>query len=709
MNDVDPLANLDIKGLDCTNQHFEGLGPHHTPSGLGCSQSLDVTVGGPSGCLSPTSFDETSVVRVQVADVLVVNEDMTGCPITDCSSVEIPDIHIQSVEEKIGLDDFTSGSSHCFSALTASSDIVIDSFHKDYIGIQEVSLDGDVFYRPCDMSTCSRNHSLGGVQIQLNPCAFFAECFCHPNGIDEQASYIFQGIRDGFTIVDREFGGSYFCSNYSSILDVEFRSQMDDTIASELSEGKVSISVDRPRCVHALGAVKKGNGKLRPITDCRRPEGVSINNYMNTTCQEFTFLKLDEVADYMTPNCWFAVLDLKAAYRSVHIAPQDRTHQGFMWNWDGQERYFLDNRLCFGLKCAPYIFSRLTEFIVRSMGRRGGQGVFGYLDDFLVVADSREECLSKLYMLIALLRNLGFGIAWDKIISPSQSVVYLGIEIDSVNLEFRLPTRKVDRLKSLVAEFQHKTKATKKELQVLAGHLAHASTVVRGGRTFSRRLINLVKYLDDSNRIISLPEWFLPDLQWWSSLLEVFNGSAKVIKTVCDLGGLVSTDSSKSGFGGVWNDDWFLGSWISQSDPNSPPDHHIESAPSSYTVDMNINILELWPVVVAAQRWGSRWSGMKVKVMTDNTQVLHMINTGRSSSVNCMFWIRELFWISFIYNFQLVASHISTSDNIIPDFLSRFFSEKNIAMPTCDLTDSLCCFQDWIVSTSRCEVTKGIG
>ena len=485
---------------------------------------------------------------------------------------------------------------------------------------------------------------------------------------------------------------------------------MDDTIASELSEGKVSFASVRPQCVHALGAVRKGNGKLRPITDCRRPEGASINNYMTTTCQEFTFLKLDEVSDYMTPNCWFAVLDLKAAYRSVHIAPQDRTHQGFMWDWEGQERYFLDNRLFFGLKCAPYIFSRLTEFTVRSMDRRGCKGVFGYLDDFLVTADTKDECLSKLYTLMGLLRNLGFGIAWDKIISPSQSVVYLGIEIDSVSLEFRLPKKKLDRLKSMVTEFQNKSKATKRELQVLAGHLVHASTVVRGGRTFSRRLINLVKYLRDSNRAINLPEWFVPDLRWWSSLLEVFNGSAKVIKTIPDAEGLVSTDSSKSGFGGMWKEDWFLGSWnANQTSPVLPPDHHIELAPDSYSTDMNINILELWPVLVAAQRWGSQWSGMKVRVMTDNTQVLHMVNTGRSSSVHCMFWIRELFWISFIYNFQLVASHIGTSDNVVPDFLSCYFGEKYVNAPSCQLTDSLCCFQDWISYTSRCETTKGIG
>ena len=85
------------------------------------------------------------------------------------------------------------------------------------------------------------------------------------------------------------------------------------------------------------------------------------------------------------------------------------------------------------------------------------------------------------------------------LISPSQIVTYLGIKVDSVEIEFRLPEKKLIKSRSLVSEFKGKTSthATKKELQVLAGHLSHASMVVKGGCTFSRRLLNLIKYLPD--------------------------------------------------------------------------------------------------------------------------------------------------------------------------------------------------------------------
>ena len=194
----------------------------------------------------------------------------------------------------------------------------------------------------------------------------------------------------------------------------------------------------------------------------------------------------------MSPSCYFASVDIKSTYRSVHIHPGDRQYQGFVWNYQGSH-FFQDNCLCFGLRCASFIFTQITEFVVRCMSRRGFDGVFGYLDDFLLIGSTESECNAKLYMLIQLLRSLGFWISWKKVSPTSQCLTYLGIEIDSVSMQFRLPDRKLVRIRSLVMEFMQSDKATKKEFQVLAGHLAHASTVVRGGHTFSRRLIDSIK------------------------------------------------------------------------------------------------------------------------------------------------------------------------------------------------------------------------
>ena len=61
----------------------------------------------------------------------------------------------------------------------------------------------------------------------------------------------------------------------------------------------------------------------------------------------------------------------------------------------------------------------------------------------------------------------------------------------------------------------------------------------------------------------------------------------------------------------------------------------------------------------------------KQKVVTDSTQVLYMINTGRSSNKCCMSWLREISWLCFVFNLDLFAVYINTKDNLFADALSR--------------------------------------
>ena len=107
---------------------------------------------------------------------------------------------------------------------------------------------------------------------------------------DPNEEFIFEGVRDGFKIVDNDFAGSYFCQNYQSVLSDEARLEINDIVLKELALGKVSRSDSFPQCVHALGASTKASGGIRPITDCKRRLGFSINNYMNSVCEDFSWM-----------------------------------------------------------------------------------------------------------------------------------------------------------------------------------------------------------------------------------------------------------------------------------------------------------------------------------------------------------------------------------------------------------------------------------
>ena len=202
----------------------------------------------------------------------------------------------------------------------------------------------------------------------------------------------------------------------------------------------------KPHCVHALGAVPKSNGSYRPITDCRRPLFKSINNYMDTTFETFSYASTDQVCDMMSPGCYLATVDIASAYRSVSINPDQWTFQGIKWSIQGQTKYLYDVRLSFGLRCAPYIFTQLSDFVVRTMHRLGYQNVISYIDDFIVVEPTRERCASSQAMLFELLGSLGFEVSWSKCAAPSTRVRYLGIDFDSVDMTLSLPDDKLNKL-----------------------------------------------------------------------------------------------------------------------------------------------------------------------------------------------------------------------------------------------------------------------
>ena len=102
--------------------------------------------------------------------------------------------------------------------------------------------------------------------------------------------------------------------------------------------------------------------------------------------------------------------------------------------------------------------------------------------------------------------------------------------IDSIDMTLSLPDDKLDKLFVELQSFEGKTRATKRQLQKLCGVLAHVSEVVRGGRVFSRRIIDLLKGLSDGNPRVRITDDFTLDLEWWRQFSSTLNGKAQLIQ-----------------------------------------------------------------------------------------------------------------------------------------------------------------------------------
>ena len=549
----------------------------------------------------------------------------------------------------------------------------------------------DIFEK-CLQSACSCVYYIVGAVSQLRPCRIFAECMCRGD-IDPDWDYILRGACFGYRVIDDDCYSSYACGNYNSITKDPIGAVMTGRLTEELENGLLTIVEEKCACTHALGSVPKGDSDFRAIVDCSSPAAECVKDHTGSCRNTFSYNSVDMVTGMLQRYDVLATVDISNAYRAVNTHPDSRERQGLAWDFGDGTIFMRDNRLCMGLSSSPFVFSKISDFVVRCLVREGFSECVNYLDDFCLIGRDRESCRKAQRQLVAILRRVGFYVSYKKLTPASTVSRFLGIEIDSVNLELRLPQDKMEKLHAQLNLFVRRRKASKRELEGLGGILAHCCKVVKGGRTFSRRVYDMISSVKRNHHKVRLNEDFRLDLRWWLDFAAVFNGKARIIP----LDGAsmsVYSDASLAGFGATHGDDWLAGFFGEEREAGAGGwlGHHLSTNKDIGCNTENINVLELWPILEGVRRWGKGWTDTPVVFVTDNTQVQAALNTGRSRNKTTMGWLRLIFWESVKYNFEISSVYINTRDNIICDSLSRLTSFKNIArIRDADVADMMCC------------------
>ena len=245
----------------------------------------------------------------------------------------------------------------------------------------------------------------------------------------------------------------------------------------------------------------------------------------------------------------------------------------------------------------------------------------------------------------------------NKIEGPSTCLTILGIELDSVRLQARLPPEKFQRIQTLLGEWSRKRSCRRKELESLIGHLHHAGKVAPQGRSFLRRLINLLSAFRRDDHPIRLNEGFHLDLAWWKEFFLSWSGhSFLLLPEWAPLPDFqVSSDAAGGfGFGAFFRGHWFSDAW------------------SAAQLPLSIAHKELFPVVVAAAAWGSQWVSRRVEFCTDNQTVVAVLSSGTSKDPHLMVLLRYLSLLAARSSFAFTASCVEGRQNGLADALSRF-------------------------------------
>lgn len=462
------------------------------------------------------------------------------------------------------------------------------------------------------------------------------------------------GVSQGFRVTNLDTtGAGAQHKNHQSAVCEENREAVEQQITKELANDRYVKVEQRPTIVSALAAIPKGEGRgVRLIHDASRPHGVALNDYSINA--SFRFHTIQEAGDMIKRGDWLAKVDLESAYRSVRIHPEDSHLAGLQWEFKGGEKcYMVDRRLMFGARLSATIFNSLSQAVCRMMKSRGYDRIWAYLDDYLICEPTPERCQRAQADLMSLLRELGFAISYPKVISPTRRLTYLGVEIDTESYVYRLPGEKLKELENLVRGILERRNIGKKELQSLAGKMNWASRVIHGARTFTRRVIDRIRTIKKSWQQCRVTKALRGDLLWWSDYLRVFNGSIPIIESRAYTP--VTIDACRSGAGGFHGNQWYHVSW--------------EDCPD--VRDAHINHLEVLALEPAARLWCESWRNKKVVCYSDSECAVGIINKGTTRDEAVMNSLRNIFWLSAVYNFRIKAVYYEGVRNILADRASR--------------------------------------
>ena len=448
-------------------------------------------------------------------------------------------------------------------------------------------------------------------------------------------------------------------------------SMIDENLGKEVALGRTAGPFASPPFknfqVSPIGLVpKKHSGKFRTIFHLSYPKsGNSINSYIDKDNFSLQYVTIDRVIQAILKlgqGCFMAKTDIEAAFRQFPVHPDDWELLGMQW----KGKYYFDKVLPFGLRSAPFKFNGLSQALEWiALYELLISFVDHILDDFIIGEPTESECSTSLRSLLIMFHNLGVPTAPGKTIGPTQVIEFLGILLDSIKLEARLPQDKIERIRDALCKWECRKSSTLKELQSLIGTLNFACKVVPPGRPFLQRMIALTKGLTKPHHHVRLNNGFREDLRMWKQFIVNWNGTNMFMNEAWEDSNTMAlyTDASGTeGFGGIYGKEWFQGRW---------QPHQMLTAPG-----ISIDWQELYAILVACSIWGASWSQKRISFWCDNQPVVHMLNTKRSKEPKIMVLIRELTLLTMQHNFYFKVKHIEGVHNTKADPLSRFQMNK---------------------------------
>ena len=471
----------------------------------------------------------------------------------------------------------------------------------------------------------------------------FAQVWCHFFAHPRIVKVLSEGYLLPFKIRPKLSKKPLILSHYRDEAKEIF---LKNAVSDLLKKGAITRvqNLNSPGFYSRLFLVPKPNNKWRPVIDLSL-----LNHHLHI--RTFKMETAEVIRKSLKKGEWLASIDIKDAY--LHV-PMHQKAQKYL-RFQTKQGVFQFVSLPFGIATAPYEFTILAKE-VKLLARQRGINMHQYLDDWLVRAHSKEQCLQDLQNLIGMTQTLGWLVNFEKSeLHPTQKLDFLGYNFD-LEQGLVFPTAKnLEKLTLFIASFRAKRTLSARQLMSFIGLLVSLEKTVPLGRLhirpFQWHLKMHWKYPQTLETPIPISADFLRKVEWWESPQNVLQGAPlHPLESTLSL----FTDASMKGWGAHLGDQRLHGTWSDQERT------------------LHINLLELKAAFLALKGFESKLKRQVVLLCSDNSSVVAYLNKQggtKSLEMSLMTW-RILSWCT-PREILVRARHVPGSLNLIADSLSR--------------------------------------
>ena len=450
--------------------------------------------------------------------------------------------------------------------------------------------------------------------------------------------------------------------NHTSAL--QYRPHVQEFLDTEVQLGAIlgpfSGPVQGLHCSPMMSRPKPGSEDRRIIVDLSWPSGGSLNDHVQDNMYMGTpfvlkFPVVDDILDrikLLQGDCLLYKVDLKRAFRQLKIDPRDTIFTGLNF----KDKFYIDLSVPFGYKHGSAICQRLTDGI-RYIMHSHGYYIFNYIDD-LIGCDKPGVASDGFKFLNQLLLDLGLPISIGKSCPPSTSVTCLGIIINIKQGIITIPEDKLCEIHNSCIQWSTQTRATKNQLQSIAGQLLYVHKCVKPARLFVNRILATLRRASPKG-YIELDNAFLQDIRWFTKFIKIFNGTVYYSKTLEPPITNLYLDACLTGMGGTFQNQAYA----------CPINRHTNVD----SVELIVH-LEMLNILIALRLWSKQFAGKRVVVHCDNLAVVYILQSGKTKDPFLGAVARNIFCLAAQYDIELIHKHIYGVKNIAADLLSRWFN-----------------------------------